>query len=152
MPWISRASLALLKASLDAHIGERTRLGQEIVDLKVERDSAHHEYRRLVQGQAALQERVTIAERQAAVAKTAEGLYRMQLNQVQLERAELMTRLIRGIDLKVPVVEAPIAMNPDGGGGVSFDDLGDTAAAVEGYKDMHDIPPSKPAFPSVTES
>lgn len=150
MPWLSRRTYAVLQQSLEAHVREGAARETQAQQDRIVVQNARLAYESLVRGQEALHARVTAAEKKAAIAETAEAIYRTQLNEVKLERAALLAKLT-GTDVHVATVETPMAMSPSGGAGVSFDDLGDTAAAAEGYKDMHDIPASKPAFPSLTE-
>jgi hypothetical protein len=76
----------------------------------------------------------------AAAAKAYTDMWRMRVTELTIERAELMKKIIPGLDLAVPIVQStPVVTAP----GLDFGDMGDAAAAMMGYADMHEVPSSR---------
>jgi chromosome segregation ATPase len=153
MPWITRRVLATIDAAysrVESHVtdlrNERDRLLGELKAWSTRGRAAEERAAYLEALHETLRERVTQAEKKSVGAQTAEAIYRTELNAVRLERAELLAKLTN-IDIQVPRIEAPLGVSPSGGGGVDFEDMGDAEASAAGFKDMHDLPPSRPARP-----
>lgn len=67
------------------------------------------------------------ADKTAAAAKAYYDVSRLAVNELKLERAALLVRLLPGLELKVPAVHNGAIIEPPG---TTFEDMGDAAASV----------------------
>jgi hypothetical protein len=153
MPWLSRALLqarnvlqAETLANRDLLAAERDRLLKELQTWSTRGRAAEAQVDILRRALHTAEALAHTAEVRRATAETREAIFRMELNTVRKERAEFLAKLLPGTNIPVPQVEVPVASTNDFPG-VSFEDMGDERAASEGYKDMHDLPPSTPLRP-----
>lgn len=83
------------------------------------------------------------AEKSAAVAAAYNDVWRTRVNELNIERAELLGRVVPGLHLPVPVIERDPVMS---GTGIDFEDMGDVAAHHMGLADhlpVHGTPKSR---------
>lgn len=80
--------------------------------------------------------RHTESLRSAAAAKAYSDIWRVRVTELTIERAELLAKLVPGLNLAVPHIQQdPVVMPP----GIDFEDMGDAAAAMSSYADSHPV-------------
>lgn len=68
-----------------------------------------------------------------AASVTSAAIWRTRINELTIERAALLGRLIPGLELKVPIIQYTPSVEPPG---ASFDDMGDAASMHMGDADL----------------
>lgn len=88
-----------------------------------------NEIRRLQAREIELLQEIGMKVASEQASGTAADIWRTRVNELTLERAELLKQLIPGLKLLVPVVERDPMVTPPG---VDFSDMGDASAAMTG--------------------